>query len=113
MEISGADPLGLRDAIRTELRVREVQVDVTANTAHMLLGKILAFGAPPPGVLPSLNLSIGGDLAEAASNLFAMLRTLDESHAMIAVQTIPDAGLGEAINDRLRRGTLLSRESGV
>jgi hypothetical protein len=42
-----------------------------------------------------------------------MLRTLDESHAMIAVQTIPDAGLGEAINDRLRRGTLLSRESGV
>jgi L-threonylcarbamoyladenylate synthase len=73
----------------------------------------LAFGAPPPGVLPSLNLSIGGDLAEAASNLFAMLRTLDESHAMIAVQTIPDAGLGEAINDRLRRGTLLSRESGV
>jgi L-threonylcarbamoyladenylate synthase len=73
----------------------------------------LAFGAPPPGVLPSLNLSIRGDLAEAASNLFAMLRTLDESHAMIAVQTIPDAGLGEAINDRLRRGTLLSRESGV
>lgn len=73
----------------------------------------LAFGAPPSGVLPSLNLSIRGDLAEAASNLFAMLRTLDESHAMIAVQTIPDAGLGEAINDRLRRGTLLSRESGV
>jgi L-threonylcarbamoyladenylate synthase len=73
----------------------------------------LAFGPPPPGVLPSLNLSIRGDLAEAASNLFAMLRTLDESHAMIAVQTIPDLGLGEAINDRLRRGTLLSRESGV
>ena len=73
----------------------------------------LAFGAPPPGVSPSLNLSIRGDLVEAASNLFAMLRTLDESHAMIAVQTIPDIGLGEAINDRLRRGTLLSRESGV
>jgi L-threonylcarbamoyladenylate synthase len=73
----------------------------------------LAFGPPPPGVLPSLNLSIRGDLAEAASNLFAMLRTLDGSHAMIAVQTIPDVGLGEAINDRLRRGTLLSRESGV
>jgi L-threonylcarbamoyladenylate synthase len=73
----------------------------------------LAFGAPPPGVLPSLNLSIRGDLAEAASNLFAMLRALDESHAMIAVQRIPETGLGEAINDRLRRGTLLSRESGV
>jgi L-threonylcarbamoyladenylate synthase len=73
----------------------------------------LAFGAPPPGASPSLNLSIRGDLAEAASNLFAMLRALDARHTMIAVQTIPDEGLGEAINDRLRRGTLLSRESGV
>ena len=73
----------------------------------------LAFGAPPPGVSPSLNLSIRGDLTEAASNLFAMLRTLDASHDAIAVQTIPASGLGEAINDRLRRGTLLSRESGV
>jgi len=84
------------------------------DASHAESGEaFLAFGAPPPGVLPSLNLSMRGDLAEAASNLFAMLRTLDESHAMIAVQTIPDAGLGEAINDRLRRGTLLSRESGV
>lgn len=73
----------------------------------------LAFGAPPPGVTPTLSLSIRGDLAEAASNLFAMLRALDLSHDAIAVQSIPDAGLGEAINDRLRRGTLLSRESGV
>jgi L-threonylcarbamoyladenylate synthase len=73
----------------------------------------LAFGAPPAGVSPSLNLSIRGDLAEAASNLFAMLRTLDQSHDAIAVQSIPETGLGEAINDRLRRGTLLSRESGV
>lgn len=73
----------------------------------------LAFGDPPRGVSPSLNLSIRGDLAEAASNLFAMLRALDQSHDSIAVQTIPEVGLGEAINDRLRRGTLLSRESGV
>ena len=84
------------------------------DASHAESGEaFLAFGSPPPGVLPSLNLSIRGDLIEAASNLFAMLRTLDESHAMIAVQTIPEAGLGEAINDRLRRGTLLSRGSGV
>jgi L-threonylcarbamoyladenylate synthase len=84
------------------------------DASHVESGEAyLAFGSPPPGVLPSLNLSIRGDLIEAASNLFAMLRTLDESHAMIAVQTIPETGLGEAINDRLRRGTLLSRESGV
>jgi L-threonylcarbamoyladenylate synthase len=84
------------------------------DASHAESGEaFLAFGPPPPGVLPSLNLSIRGDLIEAASNLFAMLRALDESHAMIAVQTIPETGLGEAINDRLRRGTLLSRESGV
>ncbi len=73
----------------------------------------LAFGAPPHGVEPTMNLSPSSDLAEAASNLFAMLRALDESHRAIAVQSIPDVDLGEAINDRLRRGTLLSRESGV
>lgn len=67
----------------------------------------LAFGPPPAGVSPSLNLSIRGDLAEAASNLFAMLRELDSGHAAIAVAPVPDVGLGEAINDRLRRGAAL------
>jgi L-threonylcarbamoyladenylate synthase len=67
----------------------------------------LAFGAPPAGVSPTLNLSIRGDLAEAASNLFAMLRALDQSHDSIAVAPIPETGLGEAINDRLRRGAAL------
>lgn len=73
----------------------------------------LGFGAPRAGVSPALNLSIRGDLAEAASNLFAMLRTLDQSHDAIAVAPIPETGLGEAINDRLRRGAALSREDGV
>ena len=51
-----------------------------------------------------LNLSEAGDLAEAAANLFAMLRTLDDLDVKaIAVAPIPDDGLGEAINDRLRR----------
>ncbi|HEV7694582.1 MAG TPA: L-threonylcarbamoyladenylate synthase [Hyphomonadaceae bacterium] len=63
----------------------------------------LAFGAPPQGLLPSLNLSIRGDLEEAASNLFAMLRALDESHTSIAVAPIPESGIGEAMNDRLNR----------
>lgn len=73
----------------------------------------LAFGAPPSGVSPSLNLSIRGDLAEAATNLFAMLRALDESHQSIAVAPIPNTGLGEAINDRLRRGAAHVRENGL
>lgn len=51
-----------------------------------------------------LNLSPTGDLREAAANLFAMLRELDTiSTDRIAVSPIPEAGLGEAINDRLRR----------
>ena len=51
------------------------------------------------------NLSPEGDLTEAAANLFAYLRAADRSDgaAGIAVAPIPDTGLGEAINDRLRR----------
>ncbi len=49
-----------------------------------------------------LNLSPSGDVAEAAANLFAMLRRLDGG-AGIAVAPIPERGLGRAINDRLRR----------
>ena len=52
----------------------------------------------------TLNLSARGDLVEAAANLFAYLRTLDASGAKaIAVMPVPQEGLGEAINDRLRR----------
>lgn len=51
-----------------------------------------------------LNLSPSGDLSEAAANLFSSLQHLDRSGARtIAVEPIPDTGLGEAINDRLAR----------
>ena len=51
-----------------------------------------------------LNLSRSGDLTEAAANLFDMLHKLDAMGAkQIAVSPIPDHGLGQAINDRLRR----------
>ena len=50
------------------------------------------------------NLSEESDLHEAASNLFAMLKELDDSGARaIAVMSLPDVGIGKAINDRLRR----------
>jgi len=67
---------------------------------------LLAFGPLPPGTRAAfaiINLSERGDLAEAAANLFAALRILDAKANMIAVTEIPDEGLGEAINDRLRR----------
>ena len=51
-----------------------------------------------------LNLSLKGDVVEAAANLFSMLHQLDQSNAsVIAVAEIPMQGLGEAINDRLKR----------
>lgn len=44
------------------------------------------------------------DLAEAARNLFAMLRKLDASgFSLIRIEQFPDEGLGRSINDRLRR----------
>ena len=61
---------------------------------------LLGFGAVTGA---SRNLSPRGDLKEAAANLFAMLRELDNSAAFIAVSPIPMSGLGEAINDRLQR----------
>ncbi len=66
---------------------------------------LLAFGPDvPQSTGPVINLSPTSDLIEAAANLFAALRTLDESGtATIAVMPIPKEGLGEAINDRLRR----------
>lgn len=60
----------------------------------------LAFG---PGAQVGLNLSPSGDLVEAATKLFAMLRALDARFERIAVAPIPSTGLGEAINDRLER----------
>jgi L-threonylcarbamoyladenylate synthase len=66
---------------------------------------LLAFGPDaPPGFAEVLWLSRSGDLAEAAANLFAMLRRLDRpSFTAIAVMPIPEHDLGRAINDRLHR----------
>ena len=66
---------------------------------------LLAFGPnAPPGFAAVLWLSRSGDLAEAAANLFAMLRRVDRPEFTgIAVMPIPEHHLGRAINDRLRR----------
>ena len=50
------------------------------------------------------SLSASGDLVEAAARLFDLLHRADQSEKpRIAVAPVPDAGLGAAINDRLRR----------
>lgn len=54
-----------------------------------------------------INLSPSGDLREAAAKLFSALRSLDDAGVTtIAVAPIPNRGLGEAINDRLRRAAV-------
>jgi len=82
-------------ATRLRLNVREVR------DGEALLG----FGPRlPPHAGLVINLSASGDLVEAAANLFAALRALDAAGATaIAAMPIPEEGLGEAINDRLRR----------
>ena len=66
---------------------------------------LLAFGPRPlAGARVCLNLSVTGDLTEAAANLFAYMRRLDAGGGRaIAVMAIPEHGLGRGINDRLRR----------
>jgi L-threonylcarbamoyladenylate synthase len=68
----------------------------------------LLFGETTPAQLDraaaTFNLSENGDLKEAAARLFSALRLLDRADiGTIAVSPIPQTGLGEAINDRLRR----------
>ena len=61
----------------------------------------LAFGEAPDA---RFNLSPAGDLTEAAANLFRLLHELDATGVdAIAVAPVPHEGLGEAINDRLKR----------
>ncbi|HEX3939835.1 MAG TPA: L-threonylcarbamoyladenylate synthase [Xanthobacteraceae bacterium] len=69
---------------------------------------VLAFGPELPDgadrAVKVLNLSVRGDAIEAAANLFSHLRALDAvGAAAIAAMPVPRDGLGEAINDRLKR----------
>ncbi|MBL6775859.1 MAG: threonylcarbamoyl-AMP synthase [Candidatus Puniceispirillum sp.] len=66
--------------------------------------ELIGFGSVKGAGKLNLNLSPSGNLIEAAANLFSMLHAADAIHAKtIAIAPIPADGLGEAINDRLRR----------
>lgn len=83
-------------------RVRLKAQDIRPGEAAMLFGPTQLPGVENARL--AINLSPKGDTIEAAARLFSALRELDASGARsIAVQTIPDSGLGEAINDRLNR----------
>ncbi|WP_341789925.1 L-threonylcarbamoyladenylate synthase [Rickettsia endosymbiont of Polydrusus tereticollis] len=85
------------------------KVPIRLNTTNLEDREIaLNFGSSNLQGEFSLNLSISGDLAEAAANLYAYLRMLDNyaiSHNItrIAIAPIPSVNIGIAINDRLKR----------
>jgi L-threonylcarbamoyladenylate synthase len=90
-------------APRTRVRLGAMQIEPGEA--------LLAFGSHPVSGIDAaavvMNLSARGDLTEAAANLFGYLRALDTKGAQtIAVMPIPQDGLGEAINDRLRRAAV-------
>ncbi|WP_339913905.1 L-threonylcarbamoyladenylate synthase [uncultured Brevundimonas sp.] len=86
--------LALHYAPDAPVRIEAMQ----ARDGEILLG----FG--PGSGEARWSLSPSGDLREAAANLFRRLREADrERPTGIAVAPVPDQGLGEAINDRLRR----------
>ncbi|UFZ07316.1 threonylcarbamoyl-AMP synthase [Bradyrhizobium ontarionense] len=82
--------------------VRLDATDVAPGEALLAFGPVTLPGTANATAI--LNLSPTGDPAEAAMHLFGYLRSLDAKGARsIAVMPIPNDGLGEAINDRLRR----------
>ena len=89
--------------------VRALRAGVRLEAERIEPGEaVLTFGTFRPDGLERAaaveSLSERGDPAEAAARLFGALRRLDASGALtIAVVPVPEAGLGEAINDRLRR----------
>ena len=84
-------------------------VAVRLNAVEIKEGEaLLAFGPDLPAnaekAVEIINLSPAGDSFEAAQKLFASLRALDRPDvSCIAVAPIGNEGLGEAINDRLKR----------
>ncbi|MBR1146223.1 L-threonylcarbamoyladenylate synthase [Bradyrhizobium sp. AUGA SZCCT0431] len=90
-------------APRTRVRLGAIQIE--PGEALLAFGSDAVSGIDAAAAV--MNLSVRGDLSEAAANLFGYLRALDSKAAQtIAVMPIPNDGLGEAINDRLRRAAV-------
>eukprot|EP01105_Mastigella_eilhardi_P027390 TRINITY_DN8428_c0_g1_i1.p2 TRINITY_DN8428_c0_g1~~TRINITY_DN8428_c0_g1_i1.p2 ORF type:complete len:334 (+),score=94.07 TRINITY_DN8428_c0_g1_i1:106-1002(+) len=90
-------------APRKPLRLRVPGTPWPEEPAVALLGFT---GADfPSGGGPRVALSATGSTMEAAANLFARMRVLDAFPDVreIVAELVPDTGIGEAVNDRLRR----------
>ena len=107
-ERDGSQPLApgmLASHYAPRARVRLDAVAIEPSEALLAFGLGAISGIDAASAV--MNLSERGDLNEAAANLFGHLRALDAKGVRtIAVMPIPDHGLGEAINDRLRRAAV-------
>ena len=107
----GADRPARRGGSRRRPLARPARAPLRARRAAAARRRTRPRGRGLPGVRPVVRRPARlqpqprpRDLAEAAARLFSALRAADALHpAAIAVAPIPDDGLGEAINDRLRR----------
>ena len=81
-----------------------VRLDATSQQGDE---ELIGFGSILGAGQLSLSLSLSGNMQEAAANLFSMMHQANAvttgTHRSIAVAPIPKDGVGEAINDRLRR----------
>lgn len=105
----------LRALLGEPLPVDEARIEAPGQLAqHYWPGKPVRLGvqeaAPDEfhigfgAIAGDVSLSPSGDLAEAASRLYACLHEAARSaKARVAVAPVPDEGIGRAINDRLRR----------
>ncbi len=85
------------------LNLHEQPTDVDDQTGA------LVFSTPFSGIpiQNQLVLSPSGNVIEAAKNLFAYLRQLDQmTLTRIYAQRLPNEGLGRAVNDRLKRASV-------
>lgn len=98
-------------APRAELRVTRTTAELL-ETRRDLMGRGLRVGllimdaqqADCAGLTPVF--ALGGDLESVARNLYAGLRAMDSAGVdVILVSAVEAQGLGEAIADRLRRGS--------
>jgi L-threonylcarbamoyladenylate synthase len=99
-EISISAPGGLKShyAPRTPLVLEKLPAPRSEKTA------LLAFNSPREGFAKTEILSPKSDLREAASNLYGAMRRLDEAGLdLIVAEEIPEAGIGAAIMERLRK----------
>ncbi|AFX99356.1 SUA5 domain protein [Candidatus Endolissoclinum faulkneri L2] len=130
LDVSSGIPRLLRPGAVTQEQIEEVvgPIKLASDNARLLSPGMLASHYAPIASLrlnatelwdgevgldfagqlgADMDLSSLGDLLEAASNLFAYLRTLDlPGIKTIAVAPIPRRGLGVAINDRLQRAAV-------